>query len=310
MSDTIGRKRGVRLLILSTLSRTAVLLLLCTLALWTEYSNLKLGYNNPRLVELSSGRMMRLFYEGSDAFFSLFGEPAQVAREFGGMTWSIRLFGIPFTDPVAALSLLARGHGWTPPIAAGLIVPVALALLFGRVFCAWICPASLLFFTISRMRSLLSRFFYFPDFSPGRSTAWGILAGGLLAAALYGHGVWTLLLPYFAMGQVLFQSIAFGTLPPPFFALAVFAAADLALSRRFTCRHLCPTGVLLGFLGRKAPVTIRRDAPRCIAECDSCTLVCPFQVNPKRDETLDCSICGECVAICPTGCLSVGRGAS
>ena len=31
-----------------------------------------------------------------------------------------------------------------------------------------------------------------------------------------------------------------------------------------------------------------------------------MKVQPKMDETLDCSMCGECLTICPTKCLSIG----
>ncbi len=299
--------RGRLLLFLSVLSRALVLALLSTLALWTEYSNLKLAYNNPRLVELSSGKWMRLFYEWSDAFFSQFGDPAEVARTFGGMTWSIRILGLPFTDPVAALSLLAKSHAWTWSIALGLIVPLALALLFGRVFCSYVCPASLLFFVISRLRRVLEKAFYFPDLSASRGLAWGVLAGGLVAAVAYGHGVWVLILPYFAMGQTIFHGIAFGTLSVGVGAVGFFALVDLTLGRQFSCRYLCPTGRLLGAIGRKAPISIRRDATRCRDKCNSCTVVCPLGVDPKRDETIDCSLCGECATVCPTRCLTFGR---
>lgn len=299
--------RGRSLLALSVVSRALVLLLLCAIAMWTEYSNLKLGYGNARLVELSAGKGMRLFYEWSDAFFSWFGDPAEVARTFGGMTWSIRVLGVPFTDPIAALSLLVRNHAWTASIALGLVVPLLLAALFGRVFCAWICPASLLFFAIARVRRLLGNALYFPDKRAGRGLAWGILVGGLIAAFAYGHGVWILLLPYFAMGQTLFHAIAFGTLSVAIGSLVVFSLADLGLGRHFSCRYLCPTGRLLGAIGRRPVFTVRRDASRCRDSCHSCSLVCPLAVDPKRDETIDCSLCGECATVCPTQCLSFGR---
>ncbi len=297
---------GKYLLVLSVITRASVLLMLCTLAFWTTYANLKLGYNHPRLVELSSGKATRIAYEWSEAFLSLFGEPEEVVRTMGGMTWSIRLFGVPFTDPIAALSLLAKDHSWTPAIAFGLIVPLGLALLFGRVFCGYICPASLGFYVISRIRRLLERFFYFPDLEVPRAVSWGVLAGGLVAAVWTGHGVWVFVLPYFAMGQTIFQSIAFGTLSAAAGSLVVMALLDLLLGKQFTCRWLCPTGRLLGAIGRKPVITVRRDAPNCKEGCTSCAVVCPLHVDPRNDETRDCSVCGECITICPTQCLSIG----
>ena len=294
-------------LVLSICSRFGVVVLLCCLALWTEYLNLKIGYNNARLVELSSGVTMRLFYEFSDALFGFFGEPVAAAQANAGMTWSIRLFGVPFTDPLALLSLALQGRVAEVGFVLGAIIPLALALICGRVFCSYICPASLLFFSIGRLRRRLGDFFYFPEVGANRGLAWGVLCGGLALSLAAGHGVWILILPYFAMGQTIFHSIAFGTLSVALFSLIAFALLDLFLGYQFTCRNVCPTGRLLGRIGSRALVTVRRDASECLDACTACVDVCPFRVNPKLDETRDCSLCGECAVICPTQCLTLGR---
>jgi ferredoxin-type protein NapH len=292
------------------LTRVGVLLLLCTLALLTEYLNLKMAYNNPRLVELSSGKTARVLYEVADGFFTRFDDPLQTAQTNGGMTWSIRLMGVPFTDPMAALSVLIRDHRLYPGFALGLIAPLVLALLFGRVFCSHLCPASILFFSIDRIRRLLGGYFYFPDCSVNRGFAWGIMIGGLAAAMWFGHGIWSLLLPYFGLGQTIFNGIAMGTLSIASGGVVLFASLDLFVGRQFTCRYVCPTGRLLGFIGRKSLFTVRRDATQCISNCNSCAEVCPMKVSPRLDQTLDCSLCGECLVICPGKCLSVGRRVS
>lgn len=297
---------GRGLLGLSVLTRTAVLLMLILFAMWTEYSNLKLGYNNPRLVELAQGPAMRAFYEATESVMGLFGDPAEVVRKNAGMTWSVRVMGVPFTDPVAALSLLIKNHSWPLGFALGLVIPVGLALLFGRVFCSYICPASLLFFSINRIRRLLSRFFLFPEIPSPRGMAWGVLAGGLVVALLYGHGVWAFILPYFAAGQTIFHGIAFGVLSFAGGALLLFTVVDLFLGSSYTCRTLCPTGRLLGAIGRKSLISVRRDAARCVEGCNSCETICHFQVSPRLDQTRDCSLCGECLVVCPTSCITIG----
>ena len=298
---------GRLLLLFSILSRTVVILLLCYLAMLTSYHNLKMAYNNPRPVELDTkSKAMRVFYEKTDSFYSRFGEPEVEARKNAGMTWSIRIGGVPFTDPIAGLSVLAKSHRWKLGFGLGLIIPLSLALMFGRVFCNYICPASLLFFTISRIRRLLSKILYLPDFNPGRGLAWGILVGGLIAALWTGHGIWTLILPYFSIGQTLFHGIAYGTLSFTIGAIIIFSLFDLLLGKHFTCRYVCPTGRLLGAIGRKAPISIRRDASLCLDACTSCIDVCPMQTRPKFDDSMDCSICGECLTLCPTKALKIG----
>lgn len=293
-------------MVLSILSRGAVLFLLFFLAMLTEYNNLKISYNNARLVELSSGKMMRWFYEFSDNFFAMFGEPEKVAATSGGMTWSIRIMGVPFTDPIAALSVLIKNFELEAGFALGLTLPLLLSFLFGRVFCSYICPASLQFFFISRVRRWLSPYLYMPQVKLNRGFAWGVLFGGLLTALLFGHGIWTLLLPYFAVGQTIFQGMAFGLLTISIFTIIFYSLVDLFLGQQFTCRYVCPTGRLLGFLGRKALVSIRRDKESCVSSCTSCEVVCPMGISPKLDQTVDCSLCGECMTICPTNCLEIG----
>jgi len=293
--------------VLSVVSRTLVLAMLVLFAMWTEYANLKLGYNHPRLVELAHGPAMRMFYEASDQWLSLFGEPEEVVRLNAGMTWSVRVMGVPFTDPVAALSLLVKDHQWPLGFALGLIVPLGLALVFGRLFCSYICPASLLFFAITRVRRMLSGYLYFPRIPSPRGMAWGVLVGGLAMAVLYGHGVWALILPYFATGQTLFHAVAFGTLSAAAVSLVVFGLVDLFLGDSYTCRTLCPTGRILGALGGRALISVRRDAAACKEGCNSCEIICHFEVSPRLDETRDCSLCGECLVVCPTQCLSIGR---
>ena len=131
--------------------------------------------------------------------------------------------------------------------------------------------------------------------------------GGLGSAVLLGHGIWSLILPYFAIGQTIFHGLALGTMSVTVGSILLFATLDLVLGRQFTCRYVCPTGRLLGAIGRKSVFAIQRDAPRCVTGCNSCAEVCPMKVSPRLDQTVDCSLCGECLVICPTQCLSIGR---
>src|SRR3990172_3932592 len=137
-----ARRQGLGLLVLSLATRLGAVRLLCCLALWTEDLNLRAGSGTARLVELASGPVVRAFYEASDALFGAFGDPVAWAQRSGGMTWSIRLLGVPFTDPVALLATLVNNP--TPPLgfALGALLPVALALALGRAFCSYVCPAS------------------------------------------------------------------------------------------------------------------------------------------------------------------------
>ena len=142
-------RAGRLMLVGSIISRLSVVALLCALALMTSYVNLKQAYNNPRLVELSLGATARKAYEVADAVLGQLGDPMEVAQSNGGMTWSIRILGMPFTDPVAALSVLAVGAwlcSW-PDRATIVGVRIRTRVLFvhlpglALVFCGGSCAA-------------------------------------------------------------------------------------------------------------------------------------------------------------------------
>lgn len=298
---------GKKLMGASILSRTLVLLFLTLIAYESTFINYKTGFNNPRLVELSSGPAARILYETVNALFSWSGEPVQSFRGNSGMTWSIRVFGIPFTDPVAGISSLTSFAVFAPGFYLGLIFPLLIAAVFGRVFCSYICPASLLFFSVSRIRNFLRPYFLLPEFQPGRMLAWGILFGGIISALVFSHGVWIFILPYFSMGQTIYSGIAQGMISSTLIALLFFSLMDLLFGKNFTCRNVCPTGRLLGAIGSRSVISVKRDSSKCVDRCRICTEVCPLGADPKRDLARDCSLCGECMVLCPASCLSAGK---
>ncbi|GMT49944.1 MAG: hypothetical protein IEMM0008_1483 [bacterium] len=317
------KSNGRFFVVLSIFSRAFIIVFICLVALWNVYLNLKVAYNLPRLVELhygkeivkigsysmtiNKGKIVRQFYETSDDFFSLFGDPISVMQTNSGMIWSIQVFNIPITDPIAALSVLVRNHSIELGFALGLILPILLALVFGRVFCSYFCPASLLFFVAARIRRMLARYFYLPQIKLSTGVSWGLFFGGLAAAYIYGYGIWTFILPYFSMNQTLFQGLALGTLSVAVGSIILFVLLDFVLGQQFTCCYICPTGRLLGFIGTKSYISIKRNQPLCLDHCHSCAEICPMEVNPKLDETLNCSLCGECMVVCPSHCLSFGH---
>jgi len=298
---------GKKLLYFSLATRISVLLLITTFALMNSYLNYKTGYNSSRLVGLSSGVLAQAAYQITDTMLYFFDDPIGFLQASSGMTWSIRILGVPFTDPVAGLSILIKNHSMETGFAIGLLVPFFMAFVFGRVFCAYICPASLLFFSIARIRRTLGTWFYFPQFKMSQWFAWGVLLGGLVTAWQFGHGVWTLILPYFAMGQTIFHGIAFGTASVSVFSLIAFFILDLVFGHQFTCRYVCPTGRLLGFIGRKSIISVRRNDKLCLEKCNMCADVCPMGISPKLDESVNCTLCGECMVICPANCLKPGK---
>jgi polyferredoxin len=240
-------------------------------------------------------------------------------------------------DPLIALtsSVAARS------IMAGTVlalVTLVLTLLFGRVWCGWLCPlGTVLGLVPSKTRPAgrpavpeVSRRFKY------------VLLLAILSAAVLGNqtlmfldpltilyrtlavAVWPALdrvvtaieslmqqLPGLdhlvpAVDQTVrpavlpFQGVSYqdGLL---FASMFVGVVALNGLAPRFWCRYLCPLGGLLGLISRVA--IFRRRVDAACPGCGVCAESCPIgTIDPARDHASDpaeCTVCMSCVVDCP-----------
>ncbi len=69
----------------------------------------------------------------------------RISTRVKGNTWSGTFWSLELSDPLAALDQAAAGLTLYWPFLLTALVPIALTVVFGRIFCGWICPATLLF---------------------------------------------------------------------------------------------------------------------------------------------------------------------
>jgi ferredoxin-type protein NapH len=100
-----------------------------------------------------------------------------------------------------------------------------------------------------------------------------------------------------------------GLLGDLFILKASIAAAILILSvflHRVFCRYLCPLGAIYGLLNKLSFYRMRLEERAC-TNCGTCASVCRMGVEPnKTPNSCECIRCGDCVASCPHGALSMG----
>jgi len=296
-------------------TRVAVLAAVLLGALWPTYLNLRYAYDNARIVGLSEGAAWEHFYRGIRAVDSLFGTDDLLPRTIFGGAPAPTLLGIPAFDPVVAPSVLLQSPGALESMWPGLLVVLLLTLLIGRGPCAFLCPASLFFSSIMRLRELAEhRFPWLRDQRRElpRGARFGILVGGTVAALLFGAWVWRLLLPYALVSGEMVQLAVGGSLTVATGALVFVLLAELTLFPGEVCRSLCPLGFILGRTSRLALVTVRANtAAPCPTGCESCAEVCDLQLDPRDGVVADCSLCGRCLTHCPASRLRIGvRGLS
>lgn len=182
---------------------------------------------------------------------------------------------------------------------------VAIAFLFRKAFCSWLCPVG----TISEYLWRAGRKVFGRNFRMWRGLDISLRG---LKYLLLGFFVWavTSMSPQ-SIGA--FMRSDYGVIADVkmlnFFrflgetggiVIAVLVIGSM-LIQNFWCRYLCPYGALLGMASLLSPLRIRRNQESCI-DCAKCAKACPSALPVDKLITIksaECTGCLECVAACP-----------
>lgn len=203
----------------------------------------------------------------------------------------------------------------------GLVLPGLILLgsaLFGRWYCAVLCPLGTLQELASHSRKKQWRF---RESSPALRATALVAVASLAVAGASSLASW--LDPW-----SLFSRFLAGDIQPlvrlalridhPDLHLESAISAGLAMaailgasvfSGRWFCGNLCPVGTVLGLLNLAAPLRVRLDESTCVS-CGRCSSVCPaacLDGGRKRLDASRCVTCLACLDACPTGATRYGR---
>ena len=231
--------------------------------------------------------------------------PAEDLDAVKGNTWSGTFWGLKLSDPLAALGQMAAGRTLYWPFLITALIPVAFTALFGRFFCGWICPATLLYELNGNFASWLR----WAGLKPGnryfdKRIKYGVLALGVIGSAVTGSVLVAAVYPPAIIGREIYYAIALGGFGAGMVFFLATLGFDLLVARRGFCRYLCPGGALYSLLGRYRVVRIRRIVENC-NDCAKCNAICEFGLDPLRDGFgQECNNCSACIAVCPTDALT------
>jgi len=168
---------------------------------------------------------------------------------------------------------------------------IVLALLWGRLYCGWLCP-------FGALQELLARL-PVPKLAvsiSGDRSARYIKYALLWVVTVVAFGAGLIEIGGFEPYTTLF-SWQGGALAWALVALTLGAAAVVP---RFWCRYFCPVGACLGIVSR-FPVLKRNRFENC-TECGACAKVCTMG-NRQGGEAgylrSECIGCNACAAVCP-----------
>jgi polyferredoxin len=178
-----------------------------------------------------------------------------------------------------------------------------LAILFGPVFCGWVCPLGSFQEWIGKLgKKILGK--RFGKIIPQKVDnvlkyfRYVVLVWVVYVTARSGYLMFAEIDPYNALFSFWSSEVAI----PGLIVLLVTMGASLVISRPW-CRYACPYGALLGLSNKVRIFGIKRNESTCIS-CKKCDTSCPMGivVSDKTKVTdLRCISCMECTSekVCP-----------
>ncbi|TLN18258.1 4Fe-4S binding protein, partial [bacterium] len=177
-----------------------------------------------------------------------------------------------------------------------MILVFLLAVLFGPVFCGWICPLGSAQEWVGKLgRKLFKR--RYNHFVPLkldrvlRYLRYGVLAWVLYMTAVTGKLVFSDVDPYHALFNLWSSEIAVGGV----IVLVVTLLGALFVERPW-CKYACPYGAVLGLTNLLRVFKIRRKAEAC-KSCSLCSRNCPMNLPVASASVIrdpQCISCLEC----------------
>lgn len=232
-----------------------------------------------------------------------------------GSLYSVSIGQLNIVDPLMALQTILLSKEIYLPMLIGMTVPVLLALIFGKIFCSWMCPYNTFTEWIDGLEKRFFRKHWARKHSrlitrnPRPAWYWSIFAGLLLLMLVFGvplmgylsaPGIISVEIAGLVIGAGVGLQLGF---------IAIVLALEALFARRFWCKYLCPVGAMLALFRTRKTLRIHYNPAQC--DCKSaitpCHYVCPLQLSPKSENVYPyCFNCGLCVRVCEkTGNLSL-----
>lgn len=195
-----------------------------------------------------------------------------------------------------------------------MILVFLLAVMFGPVFCGWVCPLGSAQEWIGKIGQKIFKKRYnhmVPEKLDGilRYLRYVVLAMSLFVMARSGLLLFENVDTYYALFRFWAEDVS----TPAVIVLGVTLLLSLLVERPW-CKYACPYGALLGITNKISVFKIKRSANTCIS-CHACDRSCPMNIQVSKMETVkdtQCIRCYECTSeiSCPisnTVTMKAGR---
>ena len=184
-------------------------------------------------------------------------------------------------------------------------VVVMFSMLYGRVWCGWMCPQTVVSELVRWWEGKTRRWFRVPKSGGApwrRAGSWALVAAGTAAVSLF---IGFNLVAFFVDPLSMIRGIASGA--PGVVTGGIIAGigalvfVDALFWREKFCAKACPYGMMQMLVTDKRTQIVQyrtEDGEECI-ECKACLRVCSMGIDIRESPyQSECIQCGECVDAC------------
>ena len=171
---------------------------------------------------------------------------------------------------------------------------LGLTLLFGPVFCSWVCPFGTVEEFIGKigkkiLKKRYNNFALSAIDKPLRYLRCVILILVVVNTAISGKLLFSNFDPYFALFSIWSSEVTRLSL----LVLGLTLIGSLFVERPW-CKYLCPYGALLGIFNLFRIIKLKRNEKTCI-NCKACDRVCPMNVDISTSKVISNHQCIGCL---------------
>lgn len=201
-----------------------------------------------------------------------------------------------------ALFILKEAIVLKLPVFLIFLLPILVALVFGRIFCGWLCPIGgfqELFFKVfekigTKKIKISKKWKQFLKIVPF------LILTVIIAAAL-------------TSGQTLFcrfepMGFLFGRTDEVIsLVLLIILVFLLPFIFRPFCQYICPYGAVFSSLSKCSLFKLKIRKKKCL-KCKQCQRVCSMEaIKNKKISFQDCILCKQCQRVCPKEAISFSK---